>query len=514
MKKWKIALLAIVVIGVAGAGYFFIFVPREPVHDGRRLSFWLEKLCADEVSDAERVAVHQAVAAFGQEAAPWLIWTARKNNPNATIIKRSLAVEARKESRQLAALFALNAIRPKANADYRALVSELTGELLGPARASMGTAATPYLLDLMSHHSATVRESALGALRTADFTKSGLLCEPEPELVPKVVGAYLKSIDDPSLEVRRGAALWLSFSCFPPLVGPRPARDQYWEQADGVLLKRKMMEKLTAALDDSDANIRSSAIRGLGRCGADAESAVPKLVEVLKSNAGDDFTVQSIAGSLREIGCASEVVVPAMRELLTAQNSRIRASALVTLAFFGVKDQVVVNELISQLQPGSDSKLDPWKILRSLREIGEPAVDQAWPTLVPRLAMTIPTGSPSSMNKPFRTFERLWKCKVPQLIEALADPSPEVRLFAVLALPIDDERTKPALRRLWTNPAVDEAREPQVEGAKNGRRVVSTSAILRLRQVKEAAMAKLEEIERRAPGPVLQTAAPTAEADR
>ncbi|HSE24918.1 MAG TPA: HEAT repeat domain-containing protein [Pyrinomonadaceae bacterium] len=133
-------------------------------------------------------------------------------------------------------------------------------------------------------------------------------------LGPEGVVALARGLHDDDVQLRKNAAL-----AFDVLAGTwfEPS----WSKTD----IKAALPALTAALQDSEPNVRSWSAQALGEMGPDAESAVPELITLL-SNA-DEGSRNSACIALRSIGPAAKMALPALRNSLSDPSKDVRRFA-------------------------------------------------------------------------------------------------------------------------------------------------------------------------------------------
>src|SRR5262249_7844566 len=150
---------------------------------------------------------------------------------------------------------------------------------------------------------------------------------------PVTVGLLTQVLGDPDRDVRARAAWWLGRH------GPRAGAgvDALVEalgdedSSVGVVAAEALwricrhpaaLPALIAGLEDPVSMARSRAAEALGRMGADAEAAVPALVEALREEEG-----HGAADALRQLGSAAGAAVPALIGMLTEEVASVRWNA-------------------------------------------------------------------------------------------------------------------------------------------------------------------------------------------
>ena len=243
--------------------------------------------------------------------------------------------------------------------------------------------------------------------------------------------------------------------------------DQQW--------RRDKLPMLAETLWDKDVRVRQMAVRALTDLGPAAESVLPILKRAIQGSNTD--VVQSaldvlpalgepavpllvetlkqrpeirprVARMLARIGPAAKAAVPALVEIATDGDAAARSEALLALAAIGPDADAAVPAAIAALK-GQDAKLR-FSAVYALGRIGATAIDAA-PVLhelaegrdpLLSLAATwalsrIDPQCPQTLSK-----------SVPQLVRALQDPEPLVRLHATDSLRCLGPRAKAAVPSL------------------------------------------------------------------
>ncbi|MEZ2236475.1 HEAT repeat domain-containing protein, partial [Microcoleus sp.] len=106
--------------------------------------------------------------------------------------------------------------------------------------------------------------------------------------------------------------------------------------------------QLIPLLKDSDADVRSSAADALGRIGAEAKTALPQLILLLKDS---DANVRSSAAFvLGSIGAEAKTALPQLILLLKDSDANVRSSATSALGSMGAEAKTAVPQLIPLLK--------------------------------------------------------------------------------------------------------------------------------------------------------------------
>ena len=128
------------------------------------------------------------------------------------------------------------------------------------------------------------------------------------------VVALARGLHDDDVQLRKNAAL-----AFDVLAGTW--FDPSWSKTD----IKAALPALTAALQDSEPNVRGWSAQALGEMGPDAESAVPELITLLSNP--DEGSRNSACIGLRGIGPAAKMALPALRNSLSDPSKDVRRFA-------------------------------------------------------------------------------------------------------------------------------------------------------------------------------------------
>jgi hypothetical protein len=233
MRKWVQVVLAVLLVVLAGVIVWQVLRLREPVYQGKRLSFWLESLCKalgnqDEVDRAE-----QAIRHIGTNALPVLIEGLHARD---TPLKQTMVEWVQKQKLVHFSFKSAYQRRCKAILGY---------EALGP----LASAQVPSLMDTLTNDpSPDVRQDAASALAAIG---------PEARLA---ASALFHAAKDTNNAVRNRAFIALA------RIRPDP---------------HLTVPVLVAGLDDPNRTVRCNAAIALGRNGPEARQAVPALIRML-----------------------------------------------------------------------------------------------------------------------------------------------------------------------------------------------------------------------------------------
>ncbi|MCC3507422.1 MULTISPECIES: HEAT repeat domain-containing protein, partial [unclassified Microcoleus] len=132
--------------------------------------------------------------------------------------------------------------------------------------------------------------------------------------------------------------------------------------------------QLVSLLKDSDANVRSRAAYVLGNIGAEAKTAVPQLVSLLKDSDAD--VRSSAADALGNIGAEAKTAVPQLIPLLKDSDADVRRSAARALVSIALSLQEKAKTLTSTELNQAVSNLES-----ALKVLAEPKADFSKPTI-------------------------------------------------------------------------------------------------------------------------------------
>ena len=134
------------------------------------------------------------------------------------------------------------------------------------------------------------------------------------------------------------------------------------------------LPQLVPLLQDSDANVRSSAAFALGRIGAEAKIGVPQLVRLLKDS---DANVRTNAAyALASIGAEAKTGVPQLVRLLKDSDANVRSNAAFALVSIALSLQEKAKTLTSPELDRAVSNLES-----ALKILAEPKADFSQPTI-------------------------------------------------------------------------------------------------------------------------------------
>jgi len=266
MKTWPRISIPLACALVAAVALMYVSRDREPYHDGRSLSDWLEDL-TDHSPEGEPELAEGAIGQIGTNAIPFLVRYG-SDAPPLWWLKSGEALEAsgawlgcdwgapwrRREARRDGALMALGILGNKAVST----IPELTQLMNSPgdyeraklatyALGCIGPEALPPLMTVLTNP-----QSPMRGMAALNLSMLGTNARPA---VPILIG-YLQ---DPS-ELAACAAVSLGRLQQEP---------------------RVVVPALVHALEDPRHEVREAALIALGEFGSQADSAVPALVKLL-----------------------------------------------------------------------------------------------------------------------------------------------------------------------------------------------------------------------------------------
>lgn len=276
MKKKSRAILIFAAALIASLALWAAFRPREPVYQGKPVSFWFKKYVFS-FSPAREEAL-ETIAEIGPDAVPYLARMLRKNDSALARAYRSL----RPKLPTSAQRWLPQPIEPKRlRAD--------AARCLGRVGLSFTTPVGP-LLKAAQYPDPEMRTEALDAL---------LQIGPRTD---EIVAAFASALEDRHTTVRDAALLGL------------------WGVSNTLADKSGLklaIPALVAALKDPIWQNRMLAVRTLMNLGAEAKAAVPSLLEIFKNSAADSRLACEAANALMAIKpTLAESVIPlVIREL-------------------------------------------------------------------------------------------------------------------------------------------------------------------------------------------------------
>jgi len=335
---------------------------REPIADGKPISYWLENL-GDFDSDEPNAAA-MALQKIGTNALPWMLREIRREKSKT---KQWLEDQLEKQS----------LIKFKfENQDEHRGHAEIAFEILGPtaapaipdlmqlleavevnseveeALAYIGAASVPRLIGALTNADTYLRENAADTL--------GRMGPDADSAVPPL----LQCLHDPSADVRVSAAQALG--------GIRRVPEQ-------------AVPALVAALQDSERNVRFHAVYALGCFEDEAEIAVGPLLRLVSDREAD--VREQAASTLGQIARNSEEVVPILLSNLTNADASLRATIIWSLDSFPDKADDIVPVLMKEAENASPrASSAAFSSLGKLRSKPEDVV----PFLVSRLEDPVP----------------------------------------------------------------------------------------------------------------------------
>ena len=305
VSRRRILIGGLLALGTAGLiwGVVYFASPREPTYQGKTLSTWIVPFCRQTTKglDApggpehfeELQPVRLAVRELGSNAVPFLI--ARLNARESGL---------HRTARQLSEKLPYASLRltdPNVSKIRAVRALAILGPDAGPAIPSL----KPEVND------PTLSEHAVYAL-------SGMGAKGMRALIEQYTNGF---------SIRIAATI-----VFPASIYRGEANEIQTNQIPADIL----IEGLSLIAKDAKNRtppFQTPAIQRLGMCGPLASNAVPILLQVLDEH--NSMTLQSTIFALGKIGCQTEVVVPALSNLLSDPDPRIQMSAASALRAFG-----------------------------------------------------------------------------------------------------------------------------------------------------------------------------------
>jgi hypothetical protein len=305
----------LLVLGVAAViiGIVYIASPREPVYQGKTLSEWIAPFCRQTAKglDApggpehfeELEPVRQAVRQIGTNGVPFLI--ARLNHRESGL---------HREARQLS--------EKQPYASLRLTDPNVSKIRAIRALANLASEARPAIPSLKAQLTdTTLSQHAVYALSGMGAEGMQALVDQYTNIpVPLRTEAALVIVSPGSM-YRGGPATLISSA--------KKADKVQTNQIPADIL----IQGLSQIVKDTTSPFQTFAIERLGRYGPLASNAVPILIEIL--NGHNPRALQSTIIALGRIRSQAEVVVPALTNLLSDPELRIRMSAVSALREFG-----------------------------------------------------------------------------------------------------------------------------------------------------------------------------------
>lgn len=264
------------------------------------------------------------------------------------------------------------------------------------------------------------------------------------QVVQRAVREVLGAFKSQDVHVRRAAARAVAdFDADPELVGPalvEVLRDKDPAVVANAIdalagLGPKALRNIGRAL--STPELRFYAVRLVARLGREAESAVPELIEVVKKPPQTDEDVEFVREAqfaLGAVGPGAASAVPALIESLKSAHEEIAASAAFALARIGPAARAAVPALRENLR--KDDFLVKLSSLRALLQI-QPAEPRLTAVAAPLLIQAL--GNERDMIRAeaasaIGEMGAAGKRAIPDLKKLLTDPSEMVRQAATSAL--------------------------------------------------------------------------------
>ena len=239
-----------------------------------------------------------------------------------------------------------------------------------------------------------------------------------------------------------------------PGVRTYPRKNRYAAQMLGRIgaEARDASPRLVELLSDPDADVRRSAADALAQIGPAAKKVVPPLVKLLEHPTPD--VRSSAAGVLGQFGAEARDASPRLVELVSDPDADVRRSATNALGQIGPAAKKVVPPLVKLLEhPTPDVRSSAAGVLG---QFGAEARD-ASPRLV-ELVSDPDVGVRRSAAVALGQIGLAARDAVPQLAEFLSDPDAGVRRSAAVALGRfgpEAKDTAPELAELVSDPDAD-----------------------------------------------------------
>ncbi|MBI4664687.1 MAG: HEAT repeat domain-containing protein [Verrucomicrobia bacterium] len=437
----RLGLLAVPAVAAA----LWLWIPREPVYQGKNLSAWIEDFAGQD--EEARALAAEAIRQMDEQAVPHLLRTFRAiDRP----FKRRVLEWRWKVAQWFWERTGRSRTHPSPPSVWNRMEAEFKALLL------VGHAAAPHLPEFV----ALLRnEVFIGAtLIHAVGPAAGL--HPTAEEAASILVAHLGEHDADTSHAVRGALRAVGASAVLSLatalgngneLGRRWAADLLGSIGEKPEIA---VPALIRSLKDNDQNVRRNAIAALEQF--EAREAIPALRKTL--DAGDADVRRAAIGALARF--EDREAIPALRRLLADERAGVRASAALALGKLGVDVKECVTALREAVERGEmegtiealielepdDTEAISWQVQRlddpqayvvrdaaeALSRIG-PVAEIAVPALLRALnskdewrrsiaADVLARIGPAAMNA------------IPNLILALRDTDKGVRVSAARAL--------------------------------------------------------------------------------
>jgi len=377
-------------------------------------------------------------------------WTVE--DPAYALIRRLRSLDA---SERAKAAGGMQSLRPM---DRRA-ISPLTEMLFDPdsrARASAARALM-YIVPQDDAEAGTVKAALTSALVDRDHATRRTIAvslahfQPEPGVVVPALLAFIKdaepesrgevieclglsarrdeaardavlsALGDPAFEVRWRAVNALSWCATFPKLAPQP-------------LVATITAALIGAADDKSAFVRAAAVRTLARIAGETKIEIPRVIEAL----GDpDAEVRLAAACFlgwRGPGKRSPTLIPALSQVLTDPDPRVRENSAKTLGYLRIDAETALPVLRALAN-------DPEMIVRERAAEAISAIEKSAFTLrsatLPQAIAELGSADPITRALAADRIEDLGPraaVAVPSLVRCLGDREGDVRLAAARAL--------------------------------------------------------------------------------
>jgi HEAT repeat protein len=176
-------------------------------------------------------------------------------------------------------------------------------------------------------------------------------------IAPEAVPALTAALADTDVDIRRGAAKAMGD------LGPQAA---------------PAVRALMNLLEDEDEEVRARAADALGSIGGEAQAAIPRLLAMLQENKGlfRNGASKSAALALGSLRAQPKAVVPALTAALRHPDAEVRSAAARGVGAFGDQARAAVPNLTELLKKG-ERLHELENGVQALRHIGPAAVEQA-----------------------------------------------------------------------------------------------------------------------------------------
>ncbi len=364
---------------------------REPVYQGKKLSAWLEKLYSGYSPEEGSAELELAIRQMGTNTLPFLLSRLRSKNSR---IKLKIDELARKQdfiniqfhdnnTDRYTAVVAFQFLGPMARPAMPALVEMLNDTDIcyevAYALGAIGPEAIPALTNTWTQSNSTIRTAGFRALvsmgtnaetalpfliaalqDTDSYIRRGAadsmfyVGTNRPALA---IPALIKTLDDPDLKVRRVTIRSLgSFTSKAQTAVPKLTEllgQREWSGSAAMTLvsiigTNRSIPLITKALTNEDKRVRVTLIQILGSFQSESREAIPALLPFTRDE--DENLRNPAIQALIKIGAESEVMIPLLVDELADTASMIRGDVLSALAAFGAEAKAAVPVLLEQIE--------------------------------------------------------------------------------------------------------------------------------------------------------------------